>query len=157
MTGFSFPAVMLDHVELFVPDRSEAAAWYARVLGLQPVAGTEAWAEDPGGPLMISADGGTTKLALFRGRPQGPRETAGWHRVAFRVDGPEFLQFLAHARKLGLRDGRTPLRVSDHTTAVSAYFCDPYGHRLEVTTYDHATARAAIPPDDLAPHGATEA
>jgi catechol 2,3-dioxygenase-like lactoylglutathione lyase family enzyme len=77
----------LDHVEFFVPDRAEAAAWYARVLGCVPVLGTEHWAADPGGPLMVSPDGGRTKLALFTGEPQG-------------------------------------------------HFTDPYGHRLEVTTYD---------------------
>jgi len=137
----------LDHVELFVPDRAEAAAWYARALGLVPVPGSEPWARDPDGPLMISADGGATKLALFRGQPQGPQRTAGWHRVAFQVSGPGFLSFLAHARALGLRDRNRPLMVKDHALAFSAYFCDPYGHRLEVTTYDHAPVRAALPPD----------
>jgi catechol 2,3-dioxygenase-like lactoylglutathione lyase family enzyme len=157
MTASPTPSSSLDHVELFVPERDEAAAWYAQALGLKPVPGTEAWAEDPGGPLMISADGGTTKLALFKGQPQGPRHTAGWHRVAFRVDGASFLEFLAHARRLGLRDRSAPLRVFDHTTAFSAYFCDPYGHRLEVTTYDHAAARAAIPPADLSRHDSAKA
>jgi catechol 2,3-dioxygenase-like lactoylglutathione lyase family enzyme len=142
----------VDHIELFVPDRTAAAAWYGEALGLRPVPRTERWAEDPSGPLMISADGGVTKLALFRGQPQGPKQTAGWHRVAFRMDGPGFLKFLVHARKLGLRDRSHPLRIYDHTTAFSAYFCDPYGHRLEVTTYDHAAARAGIQPTDLSRH-----
>jgi catechol 2,3-dioxygenase-like lactoylglutathione lyase family enzyme len=98
---------------------------------------------------MLSADGGGTKLALFQGRPQGPQRTAGWHRVAFRVDGQSFLAFLRHARALGLRDRSYPLRVFDHTGAFSAYFSDPYGHRLEVTTYDHEAVRAVIPPADV--------
>jgi catechol 2,3-dioxygenase len=141
----------VDHVELFVPDRAEAAAWYARILGLHPVPGTEAWSQDPHGPLMISADGGGTKLALFRGQPQGPRPTAGWHRVAFRVDGSGFLDFLRHARACGLRDRRGPMRIADHTSAFSVYFSDPYGHRLEVTTYDHILARAGIPAAEITP------
>ena len=78
-------ALTLDHVELFVPDRHEAAAWYSR-LGLEIVEECRAWAEDPRGPLMISSDGGVTKLALFTGQPQGARETSGFHRVAFAVD-----------------------------------------------------------------------
>jgi catechol 2,3-dioxygenase-like lactoylglutathione lyase family enzyme len=133
-------------VELFVPDRAEAAAWYARTLGFRPVPGTEGWADDPGGPLMLSADGGTTKLALFTGQPQGPRRTAGWHRVAFRVDGEEFLAFIRHARAQGLRDRSHPLRITDHAQAFSVYFADPYGHRLEVTTYEHEVVRPAMSP-----------
>jgi hypothetical protein len=31
----------------------------------------------------------------------------------------------------------TAALVSDHTAAWSIYFSDPYGHRLEVTTYEH--------------------
>ena len=135
----------LDHVELFVPDREAAAAWYATVLGCAPVPGTEHWAADPAGPLMISPDGGRTKLALFRGEPQGARATAGFHRVAFRVNSPGFLAFVRRLGEIGLRDGEGPPRVVDHDTAFSVYFTDPYGHRLEVTTYDHTAVRAAQP------------
>ena len=31
----TFRALQIDHVELFVPDRYEAAGWYQRVLGLE--------------------------------------------------------------------------------------------------------------------------
>ena len=79
----SFQVAQIDHVELFVPERRAAAAWYARVLGLEIVPGCEHWAEDPRGPLMIGTRDAGTKLALFRGEPQGERETAGFHRVAF--------------------------------------------------------------------------
>jgi catechol 2,3-dioxygenase-like lactoylglutathione lyase family enzyme len=137
-----FRVAHLDHVELFVPDRAAAAAWYREVLGLEPVAGTEAWAADPHGPLMISPDGGRTMLALFAGEPQGTRPAAGICRIAFRVGAAAFLEFVARARAAGLREGDDPLRVRDHATAFSAYFSDPYGNRLEVTTYDHAEVRA---------------
>jgi len=56
----------IDHVELIVPDRHAAAAWYENVLGLTIVPGTEDWARNSGGPLMISGDGGRVCLALFR-------------------------------------------------------------------------------------------
>ena len=59
--------LQIDHVELFVPDRYEAARWYERVLGLRVVPEFEPWATG-GGPLMISTDEGNTKLALFEGR-----------------------------------------------------------------------------------------
>lgn len=131
----------LDHVELFVPDRDEAAAWYARVLDCVPVPETDHWAAEPEGPLMISPDGGRTKLALFHGQPQGGRSTAGFHRVAFRLEGPAFLRFVARMGELNLTEGDMPARIVDHSTAFSVYFTDPYGHRLEVTTYDHDIAR----------------
>jgi len=133
------PRFTLDHVELYVPDRVSAAAWYAQVLGCEPVAGTESWASDPDGPAMISPDGGRTKLALFTGEPQGNRATAGFHRVAFRVSATEFLAFTARMAGLGLKDAR----VVDHGGAWSVYFSDPSGYRLEVTTYEVEPVRAA--------------
>jgi hypothetical protein len=95
----------------------------------------------PQRPLMISPDGGQTKLALFQGEPQGSRPTAGFHRVAFRVNGSDFLAFLGRAEQLGLKEGQRPLRVVDHQTAFSSYFADPCGHHLAVTTYDHEVVR----------------
>lgn len=132
------PRFTLDHVELYVPDRAKAAAWYAQVFGCEPVAGAESWAADADGPLMISPDGGKTKLALFTGEPQGNRVTAGFHRVAFRVSATEFLAFTARMAGLGLKEAR----VVDHGGAWSVYFSDPSGHRLEVTTYEVQPVRA---------------
>jgi catechol 2,3-dioxygenase-like lactoylglutathione lyase family enzyme len=133
----------LDHVELFVPDRAQAAHWYGRVLGCRPVAGSEEWASHPEGPLMLSPDGGRTKLALFAGEPQGGRPTAGFHRVAFRLSGAEWLAFVARLPQLDLREGPRPVRVVDHSSAWSAYFTDPFGHHLEVTTYEADLVRRA--------------
>ena len=119
----------LDHVELFVPDRDEAAAWYRRVLDCRPVSGTEHWAAHPQGPLMISPDGGRTKLALFHGEPQGNRPTAGFHRVAFRLGGEAWLRFVAGRHDLGLAKDGVRARVVNHGGAWSVYFTDPFGHR----------------------------
>lgn len=139
----TFRVLQIDHVELFVPDREEAARWYREVLGLKVLAKYKRWAENPGGPLMISPDGGSTKLALFAGAPQGKRKSAGFHRVAFRDDAKGFLTFLKrigtgavalvddHGRAITSRD------AVDHRLAWSIYFCDPWGHRLEVTSYDY--------------------
>ena len=135
-----FRVDQIDHVELFVPDRREAAAWYQRVLGLNIIAGYEHWAADPRGPLMISSDGGNTKLALFQGMPQGSQETAGFHRVAFRVGAANFATFLDRLDALELVNDRgervSAAMVKDHGAARSLYFNDPFGHRLELTTYD---------------------
>ncbi|HEU5304344.1 MAG TPA: VOC family protein, partial [Gemmatimonadales bacterium] len=116
---FSFT---LDHVELFVPDRAQAAEWYGRVLGCRPVPGTEEWASHPQGPLMVSPDHGRTKLALFAGEPQGSRSTAGFHRVAFRLSGAEWLAFVGRLPELDLREGNRTTRVVDHGGAWSVYF-----------------------------------
>jgi catechol 2,3-dioxygenase-like lactoylglutathione lyase family enzyme len=129
----------LDHVELFVPERRGAAAWYAEVLGCEPVPGTESWADDPDGPLMISPDGGRTKLALFTGPVSDHADSSGFRRVAFRVSATEFLAFTARMVAMELADAR----VVDHGAAWSAYFRDPFGHPLEVTTYEVEPVRAA--------------
>ena len=150
-----FSVDQIDHVELFVPDRREAAAWYARVLGLTVVPEYEHWADDPKGPLMISSDSGSTKLALFEGRPQGDRETAGYHRVAFRVSEADFEVFLERLDELTLTDhrDRTVTRdlVADHGQAMSLYSNDPYGHRLELTTYVDSKIEILDPSEAEAP------
>jgi len=146
--GRSFRVLQIDHVELFVPDRVEAAEWYRRVLGLEILPEFRFWADDPGGPLMVSSDGGSTKLALFEGQSQGARPTAGFHLVAFRVDANGFIEFVERLNELSLRDHRdrvvTRALVADHRKAFSIYFSDPYGHRLELTTYEHERVRTAL-------------
>jgi len=136
----SFKVEQIDHVELFVPDRYTAARWYEQALGLLILPDYEHWA-GPGGPLMISSDGGDTKLALFEGKARGRRPTAGHHRVAFRVSGAGFLQFLEHVRKTVVysESGEAVSQLSpvDHGKAFSVYFCDPYGNRFEVTSYEY--------------------
>jgi catechol 2,3-dioxygenase-like lactoylglutathione lyase family enzyme len=135
-----FHVSQIDHVELFVPDRHEAAAWYARTLGLRIVAEYEHWAKNPHGPLMIGTTDAGTKLALFTGEPRRDRPTAGFHLVAFRVSRAVFDAFLRHVRDNPVfdEDGKEvrEVAVRDHRQALSVYFCDPHGHRLEVTTYE---------------------
>ena len=142
-----FKVLQIDHVELFVPDRYDAAKWYEHVLGLQIVREAESWAVG-GGPLMISSDGGSTKLALFEGQPTPSAETAAFRRVAFRVTGDGFVQFLRRLPELQLLDSRgrhlTASAVVDHQMSHSIYFVDPYSHLLEVTTYDHNHVSAAL-------------
>jgi catechol 2,3-dioxygenase-like lactoylglutathione lyase family enzyme len=141
-------AMPIDHVEMFVPDRHAAATWYRDVLGLEIMEGYREWADDPRGPLMISSDGGTTKLALFTGNPQGDRATAGFHLVAFGVNAGGFLAFLDRLPALQLTDhhGRQVTRdlAVDHDKAFSLYFSDPWGHHLELTTYEPEAVRAAL-------------
>jgi catechol 2,3-dioxygenase-like lactoylglutathione lyase family enzyme len=144
----TFRALQIDHVELFVPDRYEAAAWYQRMLGLEIVSAFQEWADNPGGPLMISSDNGSTKLALFEGPARPQQNGSGFHRVAFRVTAAHFTDFLRRLDERQLIDHRgqpvTADSVVDHDKAYSIYFSDPYGHRLEVTTYEYEATRAAL-------------
>ena len=132
----------IDHVELFVPDRRDAARWYDEALGLSVLAEYEHWAEDPRGPLMISNDGGKTKLALFEDEPERGRRFAGFRRVAFGADAEAFLELRRHLLGLPVFDERggelAELPPVDHDGSFSLYFCDPWGHELEVTTYQYA-------------------
>lgn len=136
-----FQVEQIDHVEFFVPDRRQAVDWYRRVLGFEVLPQFEYWSDDPDGPLMISSDHGTTKLALFTGLPQGSRETAGFQRVAFRVGALQFMRFLMNLSDHDLTDHQghrvTADQSVDHGGAYSIYFNDPFGHRLEITTYDY--------------------
>ncbi|MBC8144599.1 MAG: VOC family protein [bacterium] len=142
-----FRVQQIDHVEMFVTDREEAASWYQRVLGLEVVPEYKVWATD-GGPLMTSTPEGNTKLALFVGAPQASRPTVGFHRVAFRVDGASYVEFLQTLDQLALIDRHeqpvTIESVVDHSLSFSIYFSDPYGHNLELTTYDHEIVRKSL-------------
>lgn len=137
-----FTVEQIDHVELFVTTRYEAAKWYREILGLKVVEKYKHWAKDPRGPLMISSDNGSTKLALFTGTAQNSSKEGGIRLIAFRVGGSDFLRFLKRCdSELELYDYNhdrvTSASLVDHNQAFSLYFNDPYGHRLEITTYEH--------------------
>lgn len=151
-----FRVAQIDHVELTVPDRFAAADWYQRILGLEVVPQYREWSDDPRGPLMVATPEGQTKLALFEGEPQGSQRNRGFHLVAFRVTGEEFLEFVASTEDLPLLDRHgTPVTASsvvDHRLAFSIYFCDPWKNELEITTYDVELVRDRLaispPPPD---------
>ena len=138
----------IDHVELCVPSRTEAATWYESVLGLHIVKDYEFWSQDPDGPLMISTPAGETKIALFRGKPCGSKRGIGFHLLAFRTDAASFMQFLADIENLNLfdRDGNVvdQQSVVDHELAFSIYFCDPWKNEIEITSYEYEIVRTAL-------------
>ena len=147
MSNSDFSIERHDHVELFVPDRYQAAEWYKEVFGLQIVSDYEHWAAASGGPLMVANADGMGMLALFEGEAPRRGDLAGFRRVAFRVDGARFLTFLERLPILQLSDqrGRTVAAtdIVDHGQAFSIYFDDPYGHHFEITCYEHEQIRAA--------------
>jgi len=132
----------IDHVELEVPDRYAAARWYQKVLGFEVCREYESWAGARSGPLMISTDRGQTKLALFEGRPQGLEHPIGIRRIAFRIGGDDFIRLIEELDALKADDSVNRSEIADHGKSFSVYFSDPYGNRLEVTTYDYEAVRA---------------
>lgn len=137
----------LDHVHIRVPNRAEAAAWYAEHLGFEPVEPYAFWAEGfAGGPLQISADGGATTLALF--------EASDAHSMVPQVNGVAFSvdaeTFLAFARSLPgaipSPEGR-PLEaddVIDFDLCWAYDFVDPWGNRFELNCYDYTAVRTQL-------------
>jgi catechol 2,3-dioxygenase-like lactoylglutathione lyase family enzyme len=122
------PAIArVDHVHVFVRDRAAATAWYARVLGMQPVGAFAHWAAD-GGPLTVADASGAVHLALFERPPQPNRAT-----VALAVDAAGFAAWQAHLRATL---GAGSVRLEDHGLSLSIYFSDPDGNPYEITTYE---------------------
>ena len=146
MADNQFRVKQIDHVELFVPDQYEAAEWYQKTFGLEILPNYEHWAET--GPLMISSDKGNTMLALFKGEARETRLRGAFRRVAFRVEGEEFMNFLKRLADYPVfhSEGRLAhtLEVVDHDLAYSVYFCDPYGNHFEVTTYEYQNVQSRL-------------
>jgi len=137
----------LDHVHIRVPDRAEAAAWYADHLGFEPVDRFDFWASGfDGGPLQISADGGRTMLALFEagdGHPMIPQQTG----VAFSVDAGVFAEF-ARSLPCGIDSpaGRplVPGDVIDFDMCWAYDLVDPWGNQYELNSYEYDKVKAEL-------------
>lgn len=140
MSRSEFRMGRLDHVHIRVPNRAEAAEWYAAHLGFEPVVEFEFWANGfDGGPLQISADGGRTMLALFEaadGHPMSRQETG----VAFSVEAESFIAF---ARSLPSEidnpDGEPlgPDEIVDFDLCWAYNLADPWGNQYELNCYDY--------------------
>jgi catechol 2,3-dioxygenase-like lactoylglutathione lyase family enzyme len=130
--------VTTDHIELYVPDRERAIAWYGEWLGFAPMPEHADWVAT--GPVMLTCDRGQTMLALFIGESAGPEKPKGWRRLALRASADEFAAFFRRYRDSGQKISAP----SDHQKSWSVYFSDPWGNPLEVTTYDYGAARGLI-------------
>jgi catechol 2,3-dioxygenase-like lactoylglutathione lyase family enzyme len=137
----------LDHVHIRVPDRAEAARWYAEHLGFEPVESFEFWATGfEGGPLQISADGGRTMLALFEASPGHPMvpQTTG---VAFTVDADSFIGF-AHSLPCGIDNPHgqplVPTDLVDYDLCWAFDLVDPWGNLYELNCYDYERVRTEL-------------
>jgi catechol 2,3-dioxygenase-like lactoylglutathione lyase family enzyme len=144
----------LDHVHIRVPDRAEAATWYAEHLGFEPVEKYDFWATGfDGGPLQISADGGATTLALFEagaGHPMVAQKTG----VAFSVDAETFSSFTRSLPgEINSPLGRplVPDDVIDFDMCWAFDLADPWGNQYELNCYDYDRIKTdLIEPDGIA-------
>lgn len=124
-----------DHVHIYVQDLPAAQQWYARVMGLQPVAEFAVWAQN-GGPFTIANKEESIHLALFQGERQTCRST-----VAFNVSAEALLAWQKH---LVEQLPSAPQSI-DHDLSWSLYFSDPDGNPYEITTYEMQRLRAIMP------------
>src|SRR4051794_22626704 len=137
----------LDHVHIRVPDRAEAARWYAEHLGFEPVGAYDFWATGfEGGPLQISADGGNTTLALFEATESHPM-VAQENGVAFSLDADAFIAF-ARSLPCGINNpSGAPLALADLVDFDMCWafsLTDPWGNQYELNCYDYDRVRAEL-------------
>jgi catechol 2,3-dioxygenase-like lactoylglutathione lyase family enzyme len=131
-----------DHIAIVVPDLVEAERWYVDVLGAE-VVGRYNWGGDSSHPVSPHEDIrlGKDVISLFHGDPT--RSQPRLIHYAFNCRDMEELEtWKAHLASKGVAL-RGPM-AHPGFGAVSIYFEDPWGYRLEITTWlpDYETAKA---------------
>ena len=138
-----------DHIAFSVPDLVEAERWYVDVLGAEVVSRYN-WGGDADHPVRPHEDIriGSHVISLFLGDPIGPTNVPQIVHYAFNCRNlDELEQWQAHLRSKGVKlrsDG--VFYAHPGFGAVSVYFEDPWGAKLEITTWlpDYATAEAEV-------------
>lgn len=144
MTTRGITVQRIDHIEVNVPDRYEAVAWYEQTLGLELLTDPVfIWAAQlPNGPVFVGNPTRSVLVSLFEGEPLGDREPIGQLQTCFNVDAKTFLQFMDLLPELDLRDrfgnSVSQALISDHRTGWAFYFTDPWGNRYELNTWEYA-------------------
>jgi catechol-2,3-dioxygenase len=123
----------IDHIHIYVSNRSIAECWYQEVLGFSRIAELEFWASD-NGPLTIANATGI-HLALFE-RPAKPCHST----IAFAVSKDDFLKWQTH---LSNYFGKK-IEAVDHQLCWSLYFSDPDGNPYEIVSYDYKDLAASL-------------
>ena len=135
-----------DHIAFSVPNLVEAERWYVDVLGAEVVSrynwgGDTAHQVNPHEDIRI----GSHIVSLFLGEPQEAAPPPKLFHYAFNCRNmAESDAWKAHLESKGIAV-RGP--VAHHGFgAVSHYFSDPWGTRLEIATWleDYAAASAAV-------------
>lgn len=133
-----------DHVAFSVPDLVEAERWYVDVLGAE-VVGRYNWGGDTSHPVTPHEDIriGSHIVSLFLGEPLEAAPPPRFVHYAFNCRTmDESDAWRAHLERKGV-PYRGPI-AHPGFGAVSIYFSDPWGTRLEIATWlaDFETAKA---------------
>lgn len=125
------PAVAFSHIGIYVTDLAAMERFYTRRFGF--VVTDRGDLDTPRGPVslvFLSRDPGEHhQLVLASGRPRD----AGFNvinQISFRVDGLAALR--AFHAELANEPGVTEIAPVTHGNAVSVYFRDPEGNRIEL-------------------------
>ena len=132
----------IDHIEIFVEDRTKASQWYEEVFGLTPIQELGAWANT--GPLFIGNRNRTVKLALINGSKDNDGSI---NRMAFSASGEKFVDFIDNLKNVQVyfqKQRVTKSDLVDHDWSYSIYFDDPDGNKLELTCYEHTYVKLRI-------------
>lgn len=127
----------IDHVHIYVSDRSAAELWYQTVLGFARMEELAFWAMD-GGPLMIADASDAIHLALFE-RPAQSRHAT----ISFAVTAENFITWREHLH--GFSD--LVVTLEDHEVSWSLYFDDPDGNPFEITCYEYESLATLLHED----------
>src|SRR5438105_2484466 len=129
----------IDHIAMSVHDIERSAQWYIDILGFEH-RHKGVW---DGVPTFIGK--GKTALALFPAKSNTTstslaavasakaapaRDEIRMLHLAFRADRKNFLAAQEELKRHGIK-----FEFEDHEISRSIYFCDPDGHKLEITTY----------------------
>ncbi len=142
MTDFSIEGI--DHIEIFVKDRTKAAKWYEEIFEFKIIKELEFWSKNNGGPLFVGDLNNNIKIALFKGNKDNDGSI---NRMAFRSSGKNFVEFINRLEdmKLFFKENKiTKGNIVDHDIAYSIYFEDHDGNKLELTCYDHDFVKSKI-------------
>ena len=117
----------LNHAVLFVSDVDRSAAFYKKVLGMEPVA------TRPGQAVFMRAPGSSNHhdlavMSVGANAPRPPQHAVGLYHLAWEVGT---IDELADALQ-ELADAGALVGMSDHGVSKSAYAKDPDGIEFEV-------------------------
>lgn len=133
----------IDHIHIYVSDKIEAANWYKKVLGFEPINKYENPLEESG-PYTLSSDGGNTNIALFINRDN----TKHKNTIAYKISGNNFINFVEQLNSLEVKNVEGNLfskkDIIDHQYSFSIYFYDPYSNPIEIITYHYDLVKHLI-------------
>jgi len=130
------PITGLDHVAITVADVDASIAWYASVLGAEPLH-LDLWQSGaiPVALLQIGCSRLSVHPAAAPAAPHADRPTPGSADVCFRFDGPVGdIVGMLDGHGVAIVDGPVPRPASDGRRGTSVYFRDPDGNLLELLT-----------------------